>query len=198
MTSSPARADGGDPTGSAPSVPDAPPGVGSAEPPDREPPDREPLQGDHEDGPRAGRAARLAGGVVPLLLGLVAVAASLRLGVGDPRDPGPGLWPLLASLAIVACAVTLLMTERGQHDYEKYTRGAMLNMLGIASLVAYALLMPAVGFEVVTVVVSGFWLKVLGGESWRTTIIMSVGLTAALYVLFILLLGAPLPRLLAI
>ena len=156
------------------------------------------LHGEHDQGPRAGRAVRFAALIVPLVFGLGALVQSIRLGVGDPQDPGPGLWPVLTSGAVIACAIVLLLTERSEDDYEKYTRGAATNMLGILSLVVYVLLFQFAGFEVATVLVSAFWLKVLGGESWRTTVVMSVALTVALYVLFVAVLGAPLPRLLVL
>lgn len=154
------------------------------------------LHSEHEQGPRAGRPVRFAALLVPLVFGLVALAQSVRLGVGDPQDPGPGLWPVLTSGAVILCAVVLLLTERTEADYEKYTRGALVNMMGVVSLIAYVLLFQFVGMELATLLTSAFWLKVLGGESWRTTVIMSVSLTVALYLLFIVLLGAPLPRLL--
>ena len=52
-----------------------------------------------------------------------------------------------------------------------------------------------VGFEIPTVLLLVFWLKLLGGESWRVTASVSVLTTAALYLIFVVLLSAPLPRL---
>lgn len=153
---------------------------------------------DHDDGPRAGALARRAGAVLPLLFGLVAAFYAFRLGVGRPSDPGAGLWPLLVSAAIVVCAVILLVTEKDERDYEKYTRGAFKNLLGVMSLVLFVVLLQNAGLEIATLVVSAFWLKYLGDESWRTTAVMSVGITVAAYVLFIAALGAPIPRLLSI
>jgi hypothetical protein len=40
------------------------------------------------------------------------------------------------------------------------------------------------------------WLRFLGGESWRSTISVSVGTVAAFYALFLYGLGIPLPHLL--
>ncbi len=156
------------------------------------------LHTEHDEGPRAGPGVRLAGAVLPLGIGLVAGAYALQQGVGGPRDPGAGLWPLLTSVAIVACALALLFSERTQADYEKYTRGALQNMVGLASLVGFVLLLPRVGIEIATLLVTAVWLKYLGGESWRTTAVMSVAITVGVYVLFISVLGAPIPRRLAI
>lgn len=153
---------------------------------------------DHEDGPRAGRAVRLAGALLPLALGLGTFVYAVGLGVGDPRDPGPGLWPAMTSAAIVVCAILLLLRERDERDYEKYSRGALMNIFGVVSLVVYVLLLQYTGVEIATLAVTFFWLKVLGKESWRTSVLLSLAITASVYLLFITVLGAPIPRLLAI
>lgn len=149
---------------------------------------------EHEDGPRAGPAVRIAGALAPLALGLFGLVQSVRFGVGDPHDPGPGMWPLMMSVSLIIGAVVLLVFERDQHDYEKYTRGAVLNLYGVLSLVAYVLIFKNIGFEIATAAVTAFWLKVLGGESWRATIAVSLGVAAVAYLLFVTLLGAPIPR----
>ena len=154
----------------------------------------DPLASDHVEGPRAGRAVRVAGALAPLALGLFGLVNALRFGVGDPRDPGPGMWPLMVSVALIAGSVLLLVVERDEHDYEKYTHGAVLNLYGVLSLVAYVLVFKNLGFEIATAGVSAFWLKVLGGESWRTTIIVSLAVTAAAYLLFVTFLASPIPR----
>ena len=41
------------------------------------------------------------------------------------------------------------------------------------------------------------WLRFLGGETWRSTIVISVATTAAFYVLFLYGLKIPLPHLIA-
>lgn len=154
----------------------------------------DPFATEHDEGPRAGRAVRVAGGLVPLALGLFGLVHAFRFGVGDPRDPGPGMWPLMMSVCLIVGALVLLVFERDQRDYEKYTRGAVLNLYGVLSLVAYVLIFKNVGFELATAAVTAFWLKVLGGESWRATVGISLGVTAVAYLLFISFLGAPIPR----
>jgi putative tricarboxylic transport membrane protein len=39
------------------------------------------------------------------------------------------------------------------------------------------------------------WLRFLGKESWISSVVISVGTVAAFYVLFVLVLQIPLPRL---
>jgi putative tricarboxylic transport membrane protein len=158
------------------------------------PDELDPFATEHDEGPRAGPAVRIAGALTPMALGLFGLINSVRFGVGGARDPGPGMWPLMMSLALIVGALVLLVLERDQRDYEKYTRGAVLNLYGVLSLVAYVLLFKSVGFEIATAAVTAFWLKVLGGESWRSTILITLGVTSVAYLLFVTLLGAPIPR----
>ena len=44
-------------------------------------------------------------------LGVAALVGSLRMGVWDRAGPGPGLFPLLASMLIVGCTAVRLLTK---------------------------------------------------------------------------------------
>ena len=144
----------------------------------------------HEEIPRAGAWARYVAVLVPLVVGGAAMVYSLGLGFGSPTDPGPGLWPFVTSAVLVAASVVLLVFGRGLgDDYESFTSGARIIALGVASLGVFVVLFQRVGFELPSLLIFVFWLKFLGGESWRTTVAVSVGATAAFYVLFIVLLN---------
>jgi hypothetical protein len=67
--------------------------------------------------------------------------------------------------------------------------------IGIFTFVAMAFLMPVVGFEIPAVAVCVVWMRFLGGESWRSTLIISVLTTVAFYLLFIQGLRVSLPHL---
>lgn len=149
----------------------------------------------HEDIPRGGFGAHLLGSLVPLAIGVACVAYAFSIGVGSPTSPGAGMWPLIASGVLVVACVVLLVTERGGEDYEMFTAGTRNIVFGVISLGIFIFLFPRIGIEASTLLLMGFWLKVLGQESWKTTVVVSVGTLAAFYALFILLLGVPLPRL---
>lgn len=63
------------------------------------------------------------------------------------------------------------------------------------TLILLAVLIPTIGFETPSLLMMFVWLKLLGGESWRSSIVVSVVTVAAFYALFILGLGIPLPHL---
>jgi putative tricarboxylic transport membrane protein len=56
-------------------------------------------------------------------------------------------------------------------------------------------LMPVSGFEIPALLLCVIWLKFLGGESWRSTIVISVVTVTAFYLLFLYGLRIPLPHL---
>ena len=68
-------------------------------------------------------------------------------------------------------------------------------LIGGATFVAFAALFPTIGFEIPSLLLCVVWLKLLGGESWRSTVIVSVVTVAAFYVLFLYGLRIPLPHL---
>ncbi|RKR85864.1 tripartite tricarboxylate transporter TctB family protein [Micromonospora pisi] len=145
--------------------------------------------------PPAGPLGQLVASVVPVALGAAALAYAVSLGLGTPTEAGPGLWPALASLLLIAAGGWSLVFERRRQEAEQFSRGAVGIAVGIASLVVFVLLISRIGFEIPTLLIMGLWLKVLGREPWLTTIVVSVVTTATLYLLFITLLGVPLPRL---
>ena len=74
----------------------------------------------------------------------------------------------------------------------------MLPVVGIVTFVAFGVLMPLVGFEIPALVLCVIWLKFLGGESWRNTVVISVVTVATFYFLFLYGLRIPLPHLIAL
>ncbi|GAB3974587.1 tripartite tricarboxylate transporter TctB family protein [Plantactinospora veratri] len=145
--------------------------------------------------PPAGRTGQLVAGVVPVALGLAGLAYSVSLSLGTPAEAGPGLWPALASLLLLGAGLWSLVFERKAAAVEQFSRGGIGIALGVVSLIVFVLLISRIGFEIPTLLVLAFWLRVLGRESWLATAVVSIATTAALYLLFITLLDVKLPRL---
>ncbi|PXY27141.1 tripartite tricarboxylate transporter TctB family protein [Prauserella muralis] len=131
---------------------------------------------------------------VPLAIGALAAVASWQLGVGDTADPGPGLWPLIVSVAMVVVSAVLFLQPRPTGTEERFGRESLVVAVGVLSLLGYALLFERVGFEIPTVALLVLWLKVLGRESWRMTVAVSLVASAASYLLFITGLEVSLPH----
>ena len=147
--------------------------------------------------PAGGPTYQVVAAVVVLAIGLGAATLAYRYGLGSLRRPGPGLWPFAVSVLISVLAVVLLATGRHLDDAEKFTRASLLVLAGGATFVGFGLMLPSVGFEIPAILLGIVWLRFLGGESWRSTIVIAVATTAAFYLLFLYALKIPLPHLLA-
>jgi hypothetical protein len=152
-----------------------------------EPPEEDPRQG----GPVLGVVA----GTLPILIGLVTLWPAAGLGLGSMTEPGPGLWPAFVASLLIASGIVIVGQGRRATDTEAFTRGTTGVAVGVAGLAGYAYLFELVGFETPTVLLLVLWLRFLGGEGWITTCVVSVLATAAASLLFITLLGVPLPHL---
>lgn len=147
--------------------------------------------------PQGGPAYQVVAAAVVLVFGVTASVLAYGYGLGSLRRPGPGLWPFAVSALIAVLAVILLVVGRGLDDAEKFTRSSFLALIGGATFVGLGLLLPTVGFEIPAVLLGIVWLRFLGGETWRSTIVISVATTAAFYLLFLYALKIPLPHLIA-
>jgi len=145
--------------------------------------------------PSGGPAYQVAGALVALAIGVTGAVLAYGYGLGTLRRPGAGLWPFTISIVIVVLAVILLIVGRKLEDSERFTRVSLLVFVGGVSFVAFAALLPTIGFEVPSLLLCVVWLKFLGGESWRSTVLISVGTVAAFYLLFLYGLRIPLPHL---
>jgi putative tricarboxylic transport membrane protein len=147
--------------------------------------------------PAGGPAYQVVSALVVLAIGIGGAYLAYGYGLGSLRRPGPGLWPFAVSVLIAALAIMLLVVGRHLDDAEKFTRASLLVLAGGATFVGLGLLLPAIGFEIPAILLGIVWLRFLGGESWRSTIVISVATTAAFYLLFLYVLKIPLPHLLA-
>lgn len=125
------------------------------------------------------------------VLGVVATIESVRLGLGDPTEPGPGAWPLLASVGVLVTSVWLFIT--GVERCEKVVLSDLARVAtAIASVAFFVVMFPLVGMPVPAFVLLVVWLR-LFGESWRLTLVTAGLAVVALQIVFVELLGVPFP-----
>ncbi|ULN35635.1 tripartite tricarboxylate transporter TctB family protein [Mycolicibacterium smegmatis] len=135
--------------------------------------------------------------VVGIALGAGAAVLAHGYGLGTLHQPGPGLWPFAVGIVIAVLSALLLLLGRKLTDTEAFTRSSVLAAAGAVTFVGFGLLMPLIGFEIPALVLCVIWLRFLGGESWRSTAIVSVVTTAVFYFLFLYGLRIPLPHLIS-
>lgn len=186
------------PTADAPEPgPATEPGAPAAEAEGAQPPDaRLDTADDGPEGPEpAGRVANLASGLVALAIGVAGAVLSASLGLGTLEQPGTGLWPFAICVAMATLAAAQLLMGRHGGEGEKFSRHSWTALVGLVTLVVLVVLLPVIGFEIPALVLSIVWMRFLGGETWRSTIVCSVGLVAALYAIFVGALGTAVPHL---
>ena len=145
--------------------------------------------------PAGGPAYQIAGTLVALVIGVLGAVLAYSYGLGTLRRPGAGLWPFVISVVIIALSLLLLVVGRHLGDAERFTRKSLLVLIGLTTFAGFGVLLPVIGFEIPSLLLCMVWLRFLGGESWRSTILVSLGTVAAFYLLFLYGLRIPLPHL---
>lgn len=128
-----------------------------------------------------------------IALGGAGIVLSLRLGVGTPAQPGPGLWPLVAASIVTVCAALLMVTEKSTADYERFGSRAPRVAGAIASLVVFAAVVELLGMPIASGLLMLYWLRALGGQSWLVSLSVAIAGPAVAYALFVSALGVQLP-----
>ena len=150
---------------------------------------------DEDRPPAGGPAYQVVGALVALAIGVAGIVLSYGYGLGSLRHPGAGLWPFIISVVIVALSLALLVGGRHLTDSERFTPSSVLPVVGLLTFLAFGFLLPVIGFEIPAFLLCVVWLRFLGGESWRSTIVVSVVTVAFFYALFLYFLSIPLPHL---
>ncbi|MEV6349073.1 tripartite tricarboxylate transporter TctB family protein [Actinoplanes sp. NPDC051851] len=145
--------------------------------------------------PVAGPGANLIIALIVVVLGVAGLAGSLRLDVGGPDAPGPGAWPAMVSTALIVLGLVLAARARRAGDAERFGRPGLLVLAAVGTMVAFVAVVGTIGFEIPTALLALVWLRLLGHESWRLSIALSLGVTVAFYALFVGALGVTIPHL---
>ena len=128
-----------------------------------------------------------------LAVGFFALYKASALPAGSLREPDSGLFPLaIAVVLAVFAALSLRTLRRPGPPHTAERAGVVRVVVLIASLGAYAWLLPRTGFLLCTVVLLALVLRGLGRAGWMVTALASVVGALACYYFFTRL-GLPLP-----
>jgi putative tricarboxylic transport membrane protein len=133
------------------------------------------------------------GPLVVLLLGIYAAVTAYGLGPGSLTRPGPGLWPLLVSLVIIATALFLLIMDHPS-QYEAWGRGSVRIAGGLVSLGVFIVLFENFGFFLPAIAMLLIWLRLMGGETWAWTLPLALIGPVVMYLIFVEALAVPFPE----
>jgi len=145
--------------------------------------------------PAAGPLSNLLTALAVLAFGLAALFGSLALGLGTPAKPAAGLWPTILAALMSVLAVALALTARRTSDAERFSRASLAVLVGLATMIAFVAVVGTIGFEIPAALLAFVWLRFLGRESWRSSIVTSIGVVVAFYLIFVAALSVPVPHL---
>jgi putative tricarboxylic transport membrane protein len=120
-----------------------------------------------------------------------------KLDLGKIGKPGSGFFTLVCGAGIlVLSAIWLFSNLRNQEDKGSLwaKRGWLSPLTAVASVFVYAFLMEPLGYIISTALFIILWQILVSRGKIKTIIIFAVIGTAAMYILFGILLSVPVPR----
>jgi hypothetical protein len=122
---------------------------------------------------------------------------SWQLGLGTLKKPGSGLFPFACGFLILLVAIIIMMHKEKTKEDDKiildiYARKNL--MLMIITFILWILLMPFLGYLLVTFMANYSFSKIMKLEGWRKPLMISAGTTVFCYLLFDFYLYLDLPR----
>jgi putative tricarboxylic transport membrane protein len=133
---------------------------------------------------------------VLLVLGIIILIVSWGYGFGSFRRPGPGLYPFLIGGFVLLFSMILLILELKPKKSEAvFNQGDALTLiLMIITFCLWILIMPFLGYVVVTFLATFAFSKIMKLEGWWKPLAVSVSTAFFIYVLFDYFLYIDLPR----
>lgn len=137
-------------------------------------------------------------GLFLLFLSIAICIGSSKLKLGSPTSPGSGFFPFFTGLALGLFSILILLEARRskKEDERFWAPGANKKeiFLTFSSILFYALLLERLGFIATSLIFFilinhfVFYLK------WTTSIVFSIFVSFGTYLVFTILLHAPLPQ----
>ncbi len=131
------------------------------------------------------------------VLGLLIIAESVQIGFGTLRKPGSGLFPFLCGIIFFLLNITPLVRPQAVNHRPSLFADKDENktfLLLLLTFFSWILVMPYLGWLLITFLVTLSFSKILKLEGWKKPILLSLGNTALSYFLFDYCLYLDLPR----
>jgi putative tricarboxylic transport membrane protein len=130
------------------------------------------------------------------LIALGSLYEALKLPFGRTNAPGAGFFPaVLAALLAVVSLIGLIAAFRDASE-QKISEPRLVwkkIILTVTALLAFAFIFEYVGYLVTTFLFVAFLLRIVERKSWAQTGAVALSASLVSYIIFGLLLGAPLP-----
>ncbi len=130
----------------------------------------------------------------------VTIFSSVQLGFGTKAEVGPGIFPCVVGMILVATGIisgisTMRAEGGGKAGRAELSKNSMWRVVFmILSFTAWLLLTNYLGYIPATFLVAIAMGKTVGLEGWMRTLVLALAITASLYLLFDILFYVDLPR----
>ena len=133
-------------------------------------------------------------GVGAILLAIPVATASWGFGVGSPKSPGAGFWPLLIVVAMAGLGISLILHPSAEVS-SAATQDSNWGRLWIAlgTMAFYVITLEPLGFLVATTILLFLQLRWVEDRSWRSSTWTAALTSFIAFALFRVLLKVPLP-----
>ena len=133
-------------------------------------------------------------GVGAVVLAIPIGIASWGFGVGIPKSPGAGFWPLLIVLTMAGLGVSLILRPTpdalpaaGESRWRKFS-------ISLGTLAFYVVALEPLGYLLTTVVLLFIQFRWVESRSWRSSALIAVLAASLSLLLFRVLLKVSLPE----
>lgn len=132
-------------------------------------------------------------GAGAILLAIPVAIASWGFGVGSPKSPGAGFWPLVIAVVMAGLGLTLILRptpnaggEAGESRWGKFG-------ISLGTLLFYVAALEPLGYLLATAVMLLAQFRWVESRSWRTSIAIALAAAVVSLILFRVLLKVSLP-----
>jgi putative tricarboxylic transport membrane protein len=139
------------------------------------------------------------GGAVIFLIGVVMMVDNFKLGAGWATDgPQGGYFPFRVGAILCIAAATVVFrslfgSKRNDEVFVTWERLRLVLMVFVPTAL-YVLATQFVGIYVASTIFIGAFMRVMDKRGWLKIALVSVGVSAALFWLFEIQFGVPLPK----
>lgn len=129
--------------------------------------------------------------IIWIILSLLVIVGSYKLGLGTFRNPGPGMFPFLLGTALIFVSLPVLIYSLW--DFKSWRKKEVsmweeivLWKMGVIVLVllAYGMILERMGFLITTFLCLFFLYKIVGSERFRKALILASLTVIFSYLLF--------------
>jgi hypothetical protein len=132
-------------------------------------------------------------GLGALLVAIPVALAAWGFGLGTPKSPGAGFWPLLIALAMAGLGVSLLLRPGADATREAGRPRWRKLALTLVTLAFYAVALEPLGYLPATFMLLLMQLRWVESRPWRGSAAVALVAAVVSLVLFRVLLKVPLP-----